>query len=265
MESKIATFEEELISDWLKDMENTEWNYKEPILDCEAVSVVRNACTSLQQDVHVFVNSVEILENYIRKCNSPRHKIADPILATAAVITVCSKNSGDQDLKLKDVQVLLNKLTGKMYTIRDLCLKEIDILKTLDNQLAIETLVDDLKTLTAKFEYESKVKASILPLCLDILEMMYITRKDWFFEFKHIYNVSEETILVFEKLMCSRLFIPSAIIVFALKQTAYDNTLNINMIMTKLADLSKVHTDHLYGFVTKLKQVFEKHEYISQI
>lgn len=265
MESNIASFEEELVTDWLKNMENSEWQYKEPILDSETIGVLRNACTTLQQDIHVFVNSVEILEDYIRKNNDLRHKIDDPILTVAAVITISSKNSGDQDLKLNHVQNLLNRLTGRVYTVRDVFLKEINILKTLDNKLAIETVVDDLKTLTAKFEYESKIKVSILPLCLDILEMMYLTRKDWFFEFKEIYCVSEEALFIFEKLMCSRFFLPSAIIVFTLNQTAYRDSLNITMIMRELAALSKVHCDHLQGLVRQMKQVFQKHKYTSYV
>lgn len=259
MEPIIASFEEELIVEWLKNMENNEWQYKEPILDGETVGVLRNACTNLQQDIHVFVNSVEILEDYIRRNDKLGRKIDDPILTAAAIITISSKNTGEQDLKLKHIRDWLNRLTGKSYTLRDLLLREIGILKTLDNQLSLESVVDDLKTLATKFENDSKIKASIIPLCLDVLEMMYLTRKDWFSEFRDIYNVSEEALFIFQKLICSRLFIPSAIIVYTLKQTDYNDTLNINLVMEEFADMCKVHIDHLQGLVRKMKQIFQKH------
>lgn len=257
MENTIASFEEDLIKEWLKNMETNEWQYKEPLLTSKVVGVVKNACNHLQQDIHVFVNSVEILEEYIRGCNSVGHKIEDPILTLASAITISSKYTGDQDLKLKHVQDWLQQRTGKVYTYRDLLLREIEILKTLDNKLALETIVDDLTTLAAKFEHESKIKTTIIPLCLDVLEMMYLMRRVWFFEFRKLYSVNEEALFVFEKLICSRLFVPSAIIIYTLKQTAYKDTLNLNLVITELAGLCKVHIDHLKGLVRKMKHVFQ--------
>lgn len=258
METNIASFEEELITQWLKNMERNEWQYKEPILNSETASILRHICTSLHQDVHVFVHSVEILEEYIRRKNNEEDKIDDPVLTVSAVISISSKYKGDQDIKLKQVQDLLNKLTGKTYDLRALLLAEIEILRTIDNKLDLENIVDDLTTLASKVEHESKIKASIIPLCLDVLEMMYILRKDWFLEFKEIYSVNEEAIYIFEKLICSRFFIPSAIIVYVLKQTAYRNSLNITNIIEQLASLCKVHIDHLQGLIKKIKHILKK-------
>lgn len=258
MENAIASFEEELISFWLKNMKSQEWNYKEPILDCETANVLKNACVILQQDVHVFVNSIELLEEYIRRKTKLYYKIEDPMLAACAVISVSSKYAGDQDLKLKNIQDLLIKLTGKTYSLRKLILSEIDVLKTVDNRLALETVVDDLCTLTAKFEQESKIKATIIPCCLNVLEMIYIFRKKWFFEFKELYSMNNEAEFIFQKLICSRLFIPSAIIIFTLKQTAYNETLNINLITKDFANLCKVHIDYIMGLVSRIEDLFNK-------
>lgn len=256
MDLGIASFEEDLITEWFKDMENNEWHYKEPIVNDKTAGMLRKSCTVLQQDIHVFVNSVEILEDYIRQISAIGKKIGDPVLTIAAVIAISSKNFGDQDLKIKEVQCLLNRFTGKEYSIRDMMLKEIEILNVIDNKLAIETIVNDLTTLAVKFIHDSKIRVSIVPLCLDILEKMYLTRCEWFFGFKELYVISEESLLVFQKLICSRLFIPSAIVVYALKQTAYTDSLNMNLIMEDMACLCDVHVLHLRGFVRKLKRVF---------
>lgn len=254
----IANFEEELIIHWLKNMENQEWQYQEPILDSETTAVLRYACTSLQQDVHVFVNSVEILEEYIRKKNNIGHKIENPILTLSAVVSISSKYKGEQDLKLKYIQDVLKKVTGKSYELRQLLLAEIEILNTVENKLFLESVVDDLTTLATKIEHELKIKASIVPLCLNVLEIMYILRKDWFFEFKDIYSINDEALYAFKKLICSRFFIPSAIVIYALEQTAYKNSLNINLIAEQLATLCKVHTDHLQGLIMKINDFIQK-------
>lgn len=258
MAPAIASFELELITFWLKSMENQEWNYKEPILDCETVNVLKNACTILQQDVHVFINSIELLEEYIRRKNKLYNKIEDPMLAACAAISVSSKYAGDQDLKLKNIQELLIKLTGKTYSMRKLILSEIDILKTVDNKLALETVVDDLCTLATKFENESKLKSSIIPCCLNVLEMMYIFRKKWFFEFKELYNIDNEAEFIFQKLICSRLFLPSAIIIFTLEQTPYKETLNINLVTKEFADMCKVHINYIKGLVSRIEHLLYK-------
>lgn len=258
MENTIASFEEELITEWLKNMENQEWKYKEPILDSETVNIIKNACTLLQQDIHVFINSIELLEEYIKRKNKVGNKIEDPMLAVSAVISVSSKYTGEQDLKLNNIQELLLKLTGKKYNLRQLLLSEIDILKTTDNKLALESVVNDLCTLVTKFEHEKNIQASIIPLCTSVLEMMYIFRKDWFFELKELYSINNDTLYIFEKLICSRFFLPSAIIVFSLKHSAYKDSLNISILTEEFAELCKVHIDHLRMLVSKIKQVFQK-------
>lgn len=258
LKPNIANFEEELIIQWLRNMENQEWQYQEPILDSETTVILSHACTSLQQDIHVFVHSIEILEEYIRKKNSINHKIENPILTVSAVVSISSKYKGEQDLKLKHIQDLLRNITGKSYDLRELLLAEIEILNTIDNKLFLETVVDDLTTVATKVEHELKIKASIVPLCLDVLEVMYLMRKDWFFEFKDIYGINEETSFIFKKLVCSRFFIPSAIVVYVLEQTAYKNSLDINMIVEQLATLCKVHVDHLQGLIMKINCVFQK-------
>lgn len=67
MESNFAVFEKELITEWLKNMESQEREYNEPILDSETASILRNVCRALQQDTHVFLNSLEILDEYIQR------------------------------------------------------------------------------------------------------------------------------------------------------------------------------------------------------
>lgn len=258
MKPVIEKFEEELIEDWVKNMETQEWQYKEPIINSETVSVLKNVCKHLHQDIHVFVTAVELLENYIRVKFNDVQKIKDPFLSIAAAITISSKQVGDKEIKVKYVQDWLVESKGTLYNQQDILSAEMEMLNSIES-LPHETVVDDLTTLATKFEHNYKIKASILPLCLNVLEMLYLTRNEWFVEFKTLYALTKETSFIFTKLMRSRMYIPSAVIIYALKLTAYKDSFDIKLVTEDLAARCEIHVDHLCGFVRQLKKVFQRY------
>lgn len=90
---------------WFLDLMCSGYEYKEPILEDSAACVVKRVCDFLKQDSHVFIMSVEIVEEYILQMDAIGRKIQDPLLAVGCIVLLCSKFAGEQsDIQIRNVQ-----------------------------------------------------------------------------------------------------------------------------------------------------------------
>ncbi|KAG5889963.1 hypothetical protein JTB14_020251 [Gonioctena quinquepunctata] len=251
----LSKFESELLTEWLSDMQNNEGKYMEPILDTRCTIVMKEVCNMFKQDIHVFVFSVNILEEYLSRKAQRQQEVDDPALTLMATVFISSKYIGDQDLKSQYIESVLKKISGRRYNSKTIKLKEMEILNTLDNNLPLMNNVDDLNTFIVKFEKESKIKASISPVCLDILEMLYLTRNQWFFDLKNLYNNNQEALKVFKQLIKSRFYLPIGILIYVFKNSSYGNSFDVDVITNDLSTRSQIHVDHLNALVSKIYNV----------
>ncbi|KAJ8956748.1 hypothetical protein NQ318_014105 [Aromia moschata] len=251
------SFETELVTDWINELKDKKEEYVEPILAPETVSLIKLACTTFNQDIHVLIMSIEILEEYIRRKIAKNEEIRENALTIAAIIFMASKYMGEQDLKVQYIEKFLNKMTGKTYSSNTVKLTEMEILSTLGNRLPLTTRVDDLNTFVTKYEKECRVKVSIRLLCLDILEVLYLTREKWFFELKMVYIQNEEALRVFKALISSRFYLPIGILLYAFSHTNYQHSIDVESIMKELSNKMQIHVDHLNILVSKIHEIIQ--------
>ncbi|XP_018568447.1 uncharacterized protein LOC108908794 [Anoplophora glabripennis] len=252
---KLNNFENELLADWVDELKYKKGDYLEPLVCQQTIKLIKLTCTTFKQDIHVFIMSIDTLEDYIRRKNLKNEEICENALVIAAIVFMSSKYMGEQDLKVQYIEKFLTKITGKEYGKNAVKRTEMEILKTLDNKLPVITQVDDLNTFVTKYERECMIKVSIRPLCLDILEALYLTRDKWFFELKTVYIQSEEALNVFKSLMSSRFYLPVGILLYTFLHTNYENFVCIDDIIEELTNRMHIHSDHVSLLVSKIHEV----------
>ncbi|KAL3274700.1 hypothetical protein HHI36_016077 [Cryptolaemus montrouzieri] len=244
--SKQDMNEIDLLETWIGDMLESVNNFKEPILDESIMKIMKITCDAFKQDVHVFITAVEILEEYMRRKYEKQECNYDQILILAASLFISSKYTGVQiELKIKYINKILQRLTNVEYESKIIISAEVEILKTLDGSLPITTVVDDLNTIIELHIRENHLKANLRLLCLEILQLLYICRKNLFMELKEIYNQNKDSLLVLKFLMNSKLYIPVCILITSLHLTQYKHILDINSMTNNITRLTKIHSDHL--------------------
>ncbi|CAH1180028.1 unnamed protein product [Phaedon cochleariae] len=251
-------FESELLSEWLIEMQDNETSYVEPVLDERCTILMKEICNMLKQDVHVFIYAVNILQEYIIRKAKKAEEIQDSALSTVVAIFISSKYIGDQDLKITGIEAILKKITGQQYSSKKIRQSEVEFLNELGNNLPIQNDVDDLNTFIVQFERECKIKASITLLCLDVLEMLYLTKKQWFNELKNMYTMSDEGFQIFKKVMTCRFYLPIGILVYVFKNTSYNHSFDVDTICSDLANRSQIHVDHISALVSTIGSVFQE-------
>lgn len=253
--SALSNYEMDLLEDWLTDMKNQELDFQKSIITMKIIEVTNYCCNILKQDVHVFLISLRALEVYLGEKDKKNKKIDDPALIIITTVFISSKYAG-QDIKIKYFEDLLVSLTGQQYSTRAIELQEIEILTTLNNNLPVGTVADDLTTLLAKFEKHYQLKVSVIPACLEILELFYLTRDTWFHDIKEMYNVGTEARIVFNSLMKSRFYVPLGILGYVLKYSVYKDILDTDNILKHLALKAHIHSDHVFALINKFRTAF---------
>lgn len=252
---KLNNFENELLADWVNELEYKKGDYLEPILCQQTVELIKLACTTFNQDIHVFIMSVDTLEDYIRVKTVKQQEIKENALVVATIVFMSSKYMGEQEIKVQCIEKFLKKITGKEYGKNVVRQTEMEILQTLDNKLPVTTRVDDLNAFATKYERECMMKISIRPLCLDILEALYLTRDKWFFELKTVYVQTEEALNVFKSLMSSRFYLPVGILLYAFMHTNLEHFVCIESIIEELTNRMRIHGDHVSLLVSKIHEI----------
>nr|CAH7725397.1 unnamed protein product [Callosobruchus chinensis] len=228
--------ETDMLSDWLSNMQKKNDEYKEPALEKHTLNFLRVTARALKQDVRVFVSAVDILEEYISVKGEAR--ISHPTLVAVSSVFIACKCVGDQGLKIQHLQSFLQKVTGIV------------------NNVPVTNKVDDLTTLVFKFEKDTRIRANVMPICLDIMEMLYLTKKVWFYRFKEIYCMNKMARRVFGKLMKHCLFLPICILIFVLRNTKYQHCLDVDKILQDMSQKCTIHSDHVNAFIKLIGDVY---------
>lgn len=122
------------VKQWFMELMCTGYKYNEPILADEAACIIKRVCDFLKQDAHVFIMSVEIMEEYIKQMDSIGRKIEDPLLSVGCVVMLCSKFAGEQsDIQVKSVQDCFESISS-MYPVAVVTQMERDIFQTIQGR-----------------------------------------------------------------------------------------------------------------------------------
>lgn len=229
--------------------------YQEPILRETSVKYIKQICDAFGQNSHVFVMSVELLEEYIRIKKSKNQQILDPLLATVTIIFICHKSEGAlESLKIKHVIDLLFHLSKKLYNSNEITAMEGDIIVQMDGNIPIKTPLDDMDIVIDKYMSDNRFKVNVRPLCLKLLEHVYMEKFKWFYSLKEMYSESKECILVFKSLTISKYYIPVSVFIAAVELTHYRYVLDIENILDEITKQTNIHQDHIRIMVAKIKE-----------
>ncbi|EFA07697.1 hypothetical protein TcasGA2_TC002173 [Tribolium castaneum] len=250
--------ESDLLSHWFLDIGKKSNMYNEPMLGEKTVKFFKQICDTFEQNTHVFIMSVEVAENYLRTKKSKNEKIADPLLAAVTISFICHKCEGAlESLKVKHIVDLLFQLSKKSYSARQVLGMEGDILITLNGIIQMTTVLDDMDVIIEKYMSESRLKGSIRPLCLKILEYVYFERKKWFQQLKEIYSQNKECMNVFQHLISSKFYVPVSVLITAIELTHYRHVLDVDTVLADVTKHTKIHEDHVRLFAAKIIEVIK--------
>lgn len=249
---------EHLLETWFAHLSTTLRHYEEPILNEDSVLIMKQMCDFLEQTPAVFVLSVDVIEAYLRFKNSINQPIEDPLLTVATIIFISHKFVGASEVLLvKSILELLRDLTVKPYYHKDIILMEVTILSTVT--LPLTTIFDDLDIIVVKCTNELGLRADLHPLCVRILEFLYMNRSIWFQDLKHIFQETYNSLRAFRHLISSKLCLPLCIFIIALKLLKYEEFINIDASLINIIKLSTIPSvDNLQIIIQKLIEIIQK-------
>ncbi|CAH1982945.1 unnamed protein product [Acanthoscelides obtectus] len=224
----------EMLPDWVSNIQEKYDEYKEPTLHVSTLNLLRVISRSLKQDLRAFVTAIEIIEEYIRAKRGTQ--INSPTL-----VALCS--------------VFMARQT---YQYNEVVLCEVDILSTLKSYVPMSNKVDDLTTFIYKFEKDTRIRADVMPICMDVMEMLYLTRRRWFYRMKEIYSTNEDSSRAFRTLMRHRLFFPICILIFVFRKTNYKHCLDVDKILRDMSKKCNIHTDHFNAHIDLIDEIYSE-------
>ncbi|KAF5288329.1 hypothetical protein FQR65_LT12063 [Abscondita terminalis] len=252
--------EKEQISFWLSKPNVSTKFYKEPKLQESTVQIVKLVCELLHQSDEIFVTSVDILETYIHKKSFSTHNKPNSILILTCCIVISSKLIGsNNEIKMNTLQQLILKLLKKEIDKQTFKATELDIILTVD-KLPLTTTATDLCMFLEYYIKNLKLKIDIKPLCMELLNITYIARKNIFLRLKSIYSTSSEAFRVFQQLMCNKFYYLGGIVACALHLTKFNNFLNVKQIVEDIANIGHIHYDHIHLLSNVLRQLIDNNE-----
>lgn len=243
--NKMNDFENILLTDWVKEMRRTVKIYREPVLDEFATNIIKFACDTFKQDLHVFFMSVDVAEEYISLKFLHKAEIKDPFLVVCVVVFIMGKFYGAQgaDLKISTLEKFMLKLTGIKYDHMTIRKSEFEILQVMQCHLPSTTVLDDLDTFFENFTREYRLQEVLRPLCFEILIVVYCLKSKWFDAIKETYK---DDLRTFEFLMGSKLYLPSGILITAFKKTNYYLILDIEGLLEDLSAYTNIAPRHVH-------------------
>lgn len=230
--------------------------YTEPILDPYAVEFIHLMCTTLNEDRHVFVMSVDVLEKYIAINNQRQVKIEDQIITVEVIVFICSKWCGEKsEQKISNLKILYERLTEKTITNRQIKAVEREIMMALNMKLPLHSQLDDLKQFVYIFMQTVGLKIDLIEFCAQIFDVVYIHRKELFYKMKSEF-ANRYGLDLFEKLIKNKFFLISSVLICAFRLTKLENffdvhvkTVHIGKIsMLPVSDIKQI-ADYIYELV----------------
>lgn len=251
-----------LLLHWFLDIGKKRNMYKEPILDETAVEFIKLICDTFEQGTNVFIMTTEVAENYLQMKKFKNEKITDPLLVVVTITFISHKLEGAlESLKVKHVVNLMFHFTGRYYYSAQILAMESDILTTLNTGIPVTTVLDDMDVIIEKYMGESRLKGCIRPLCLQVLEIVYLEKKQWFKELKVIYSQNKDCQNVFRHLISSKFYIPVSVFITAIELTHYRHVLDVDSLLTDLTKQTKIHEDHVRLLTAKMIEIISNKIY----
>ncbi|KAK9883735.1 hypothetical protein WA026_001923 [Henosepilachna vigintioctopunctata] len=248
----------ELLSDWLKDTSEPH-EFEEPILDDFVLQTLQFASDKFDLDVHVFILSVCIIEQYLRKRENGSVCPVDEGLILMAGLFISSKFiGGTNHLSSEDAVGFLESVTFRDYEIHMLMRSEEEILRVINFSIPSATVADHLGLLSQMYLERHKINMNLMPLCNQILQMLYVRRKKWYNELKNLYSQDEETIVAFRFLMINKFYIPAAVLLTCWHITEVNTIVDFNTAVNELQLITKIQRDHLNLAAGVILNLFEK-------
>lgn len=238
-------FENTLLSNWVNEMRRAVKINRDPVLDESVTNLIKFACDTFKQDLHVFFLSIDVVEEYIYLKILHQAEIEDPFLAVCVIIFIMGKFYGalGADLKISTIEKFMFKITGQVYHRQTIKKSEFEILQVLQCQLPSTTVLDDLDTFFENFSREYRLQEVLRSLCFEILILVYCFKQKWVDAIKETYKDDLNT---FEFLMSSKLYLPSGILITAFKKTNYYLILDIEGVMEDLSAYTNIAPRHVH-------------------
>lgn len=238
-------FENTLLTNWVNEMRRAVKIHRDPILDEYVTNVIKLACDTFKQDLHVFFMSIDVMEEYIYLKNLHQAEIKDPFLVVFVIVFIMGKFYGAQgaDLKISTIQKFMLRLTGIKYDRLIIQKSEFEILQVMQCQLPSTTVLDDLDTFFENFTREYRLQEVLRPLCFEILIVVYSLKQKWVDSIKETYKDDWRT---FEFLMGSKLYLPSGILITAFKKTNYYLILDVEGLLEDLSAYTNIAPRHVH-------------------
>ena len=225
------------LSQWLHNMRIPLESYAEPILDHNAVEFIHLVCTTLNEDRHVFVMSVDVLESYIAVNNQRRVKIEDQIITVEVIAFICGKWCGEKsEQKIDNLKILYERLTEKTITHNQIRTVEREIMMALNMKLPLHSQLDDLKQFVYVFMQTVGLKIDLVEFCAQIFDVVYIHRKELFYRMKSEF-VSRCRLDLFEKIVTNKFFLIGSVLICAFRLTKLENFFDVHI---KTVHISKI-------------------------
>lgn len=229
--------------DWILQMK-INGIYKEPKLHKEIVNIISLVCTALKQDVHVFVMSVNLLEERLTIHDE------DMLLTILVIVFICSKTIGEQsDLKLKHLTAIYKNMTTIHINEYHVSKLERNIFTILLDNMPLTSEVDDLKLFYNTYMEPINLKRGTLNLCLHILQLIYVNKYNFFFDLKQSY-IEINMLDIFKNIYTSKFYLSCGIILASFMVTKYENVFDLDGIMNDFSAISEIHKDH-YEILSK--------------
>ncbi|KAK4874689.1 hypothetical protein RN001_014049 [Aquatica leii] len=249
--------EKEQISYWLSKPNVSTKFYKEPELLESTIQVVKLVCELLNQTDEVFITSVDILEIYVQRKSFSSYNKPNSILILTCCVVISSKLVGScTEIKMSVLQQVIQKLIKKDVDKQTLKETELDIILTVE-KLPLSTTATDLCMFLEYYIKNLKLRIDLKPLCLELLNITYISRKKVFVQLKSIYVTSSDAFRVFQQLVCNKFYYPGGIVACALRITKFSNFLNVKQIIEDIANIGQIHYDHIHLLSNVLRQLVD--------
>lgn len=106
----------EYVPIWFQEIINSSQTatYWEPLVDDRTAKFIKEACTRLKQDTHVFVSAVETLEKFMDIRCRMQKPVEDMTLAAVCSVFLCSKHAGAQsDLRASHIEEYMTRVVNR--------------------------------------------------------------------------------------------------------------------------------------------------------
>ncbi|CAG9760511.1 unnamed protein product [Ceutorhynchus assimilis] len=238
-------FENHLVGEWFEEMQKTLPYFVESALDPIIINTMKQACDIFRQTDQVFFSSVDVAEQYLILKEQRGELVEDPLLLVITTIFIASKFfGGGPTLGIEAVRTLLRKITHVNYNPKAIKEAERDVLQVLQFKIPVTTILDDFNVFFEEIIRKYNLQDACKHLCVLLLMHLYGTKPKWLKQLKGIYKKEMRPL---RYLLCTKSYLPAAVMISAFKLTHYKNMIDINAMLEDIQTFTKIHPDHIHA------------------